>query len=85
MESNAFSSMSVRSFSFLNNPLGDIQPYAFNGMTGCERFYMSNMDLGTITSHSFTNFTCRYVYLESSGISKIEKEAFNNFRATDYL
>jgi len=77
--------MSVWSFSFLNNPLGDIQPYAFNGMTGCEKFYMRNMDIGTIMSHCFTNFTCRYVYLESSGISNIEQGAFTNFRATEYL
>ena len=75
----------MSSFSFSNNLLGDIHPYAFNGITGCYSFYMRNMDIGTITSHSFTDFTCRYVYLESSGISKIEKGAFTNFRAADYL
>ena len=85
IESNAFSSISVWSFSFLNNLLGDIQPYAFNGITGCYSFYMRNMDIGTIMSHSFTDFSCNYVYLESSRISKIEQGAFTNFRATEYL
>jgi hypothetical protein len=82
ISSHAFDSVSVgQALTLSGNQLREIQSNAFVDVT-CQQLLMNDMYIGTLPSFAFNRFTAVLVDLQNSQISKIEQNAFSDFKVT---